>query len=114
MKQSKYILLLSKSRINRDHKEKLFLDLNELKRINSCKIRYLSDLEVKGMTERYSFFLKIIPYQDLCEEAKLLFKDEGTPIGKIRFNGNQRKKTMFRLSTAEVRLLETNNNIKKK
>ena len=105
MKQSKYLLILSKSRINLTKKEKLFLDLNQLKRINSCKIRTLSDLQIQGIRNKYSRFLKIITYEDLSKEKRNLLVGEDTLLAKKNFLGIQKRKTLFRLSVPTVKLL---------
>jgi len=107
MKISKYLLVLSKSKINLTKKEKLFLELNQLKKINSCKIRFLEEKEIEGIRAKYDHFIKIIEFSGLLEKAKEIFAEEGKKIGKIRFNGTQRIKTSFRLSVPQVKLILT-------
>ena len=58
MTQSKlYSFKLSKSRINLTKKEKLFLDLNGIKRINTLRFRLLTQKEYQGLVSNYGRFL---------------------------------------------------------
>ena len=61
--------------ISNTKKKKLFLDLNELKRINTSKIRYLTFKELQGIKKKYSSFLTILDFNTFSEEKKIIFKN---------------------------------------
>jgi hypothetical protein len=69
-------LILTKSKIGLSGKEKLFLKLNNLLRINTLKIRHLSEDQLRGIEKRYSSFLTIIDMNDEIKEIIKEFKSK--------------------------------------
>jgi ribosomal protein L30/L7E len=83
--RSLYGILLIKSQINLTKKEKLFLKLKKLRRINSLKLCFLSLSEKEGLEKKYNKFIKILEQEKVLPlvSSKLKRKPSDSTMKEI-------------------------------